>query len=120
VAPDGPWSWKDLDDVALLQERGWLSQEDLDHLERAKVEVVGAVEGRCFPFDGSLILRRPDPSLGAASLPVDWDQFPSAQGSGKWQSGPAADRARLAAVRRTATAIVIPRSANTAPCRRLL
>ena len=29
VAPDGNWSWKDLDDVPLLQERGWLRQEDL-------------------------------------------------------------------------------------------
>ncbi len=27
VVPDGTWSWKDLDDVALLQERGWLGQE---------------------------------------------------------------------------------------------
>jgi predicted RNA-binding protein associated with RNAse of E/G family len=76
VAPDGTWRWKDLDDVALLQERGWLGQEDLAHLERAKVEVVGAVEGRCFPFDGSLIARRPDPSLSPATLPVDWDQLP--------------------------------------------
>ena len=78
VAPDGSWSWKDLDDVALLQERGWLRQDDLAHLERAKVEVVGAVEGRCFPFDGSLIARRPDPSLSPATLPVDWDHFPGA------------------------------------------
>ncbi len=28
VAPDGTWSWKDLDDVALLQERGWLGQQE--------------------------------------------------------------------------------------------
>lgn len=28
VAPDGTWSWKDLDDVPHLQKRGWLRQED--------------------------------------------------------------------------------------------
>ena len=76
VAPSGTWSWKDLDDVALLHDRGSLGQENLAHLERAKVEVVGAVEGRCFPFDGSLISRRPDLSLSAATLPVDWHQLP--------------------------------------------
>ncbi len=76
VAPDGTWSWKDLDDVALLQERGWLGQEDLAHLERAKVEVVGAVEGRRFPFDGSLFARRPNQSVSPATLPADWVQLP--------------------------------------------
>ena len=90
-------SWRDLDDVALLQERGWLRQEDLGHLERAKAEVVRAVEGRCFPFDGSLVARRPDPSLVPATLPVEWGHFPAgkALSRGKGASlglGPAGSR----------------------------
>jgi hypothetical protein len=70
-------------------------------LEGAKVEVVGAVEGGCFPFDGSLIARRPDPSLSPATLPVDWDQRPGGWGSRAWQRRPAFDPAVPAHCRRS-------------------
>lgn len=73
--PDGSWFWKDEDHLPLVRAAGWLPPEDEAEVDAARSVVVGLVEERRFPFDGSLLHLRPDPSSTPAVLPSDWDRI---------------------------------------------
>lgn len=68
---DGNWAWKDEDHLALVRAAGWLDRKGENELDRARQDVVAAVEQRIFPFDGSLLDLRPSP-VDPPQLPADW------------------------------------------------
>jgi hypothetical protein len=72
VQPDLTWSWKDEDELVLAVERGRLSHDDAAAIRHEGERVVGRIEARRFPFDGSLIDWRPDPAWPVPVLGDDW------------------------------------------------
>src|SRR5262245_20955897 len=76
VAPDGTWSWKDVDEFEALT-------GDADHwtaAEAAEIRAEGErlaklAEGRTFPFDGTWCDFRPDESWQIPQRPaIGWDR----------------------------------------------
>jgi hypothetical protein len=75
VHPDGSWVWKDEDHLELARAAGWLTEQGDVHIERAREEVVAAVERQHFPFDGSLLSLRPSAESLPPQLPGAWDSL---------------------------------------------
>jgi Protein of unknown function (DUF402) len=73
VAPDGRWSFKDVDEYEDLRRRGWIGDDDREGVERAKPTVVAGIESGRFPFDGSLLDWHWPAGLPVAALPAGWD-----------------------------------------------
>ena len=76
VQPDGRWEWKDEDEFADRRQAGLISAEEAESVQRAAEVMIGRIEGRCPPFDGSSIDWRPDPAWRPPRLPVSWDRAP--------------------------------------------
>lgn len=77
VLPDGSHSWKDEDQVDIVRQLGWLTDEDWASFDAARDEILEALRSGRFPFDGSLLGSRPDPTMTPAVLPSDWDSLSS-------------------------------------------
>lgn len=70
VGPDRRWSWKDEDHFKLATDAGLISADQVAAVETARSEVTALIDGRSFPFDDSLLARKPTGELPV--LPVDW------------------------------------------------
>ena len=75
INPDFSFEWKDKDDYQKAIEAGVIYPEWVEEIEKAKIEVLERLKKREYPFDGSWLDWRPDPSWSAPGLPKDWDKI---------------------------------------------
>jgi protein associated with RNAse G/E len=75
VQPDFSFEWKDVDDYEKGIEVGIILPEWAKEIENAKPEILGRLEKRHYPFDGSWLDWMPDPSWSPPRLPNDWNQI---------------------------------------------
>jgi hypothetical protein len=75
INPDLSYEWKDVDDFQKATEHGIISPEWIQGIENAKPEIFDQLEKRQYPFDGSWLDWRPDPSWSRPTLPENWDKI---------------------------------------------
>lgn len=75
INPDFSFEWKDLDDYQNAIEHGLVIPEWTQKIEAAKPEIFDRLENRQYPFDGSWLDWKPDPSWGPPKLPENWDKI---------------------------------------------
>lgn len=75
IRPDLSYEWKDLDDYRKAIEHGLLTPELIQGIEEAKPEIFHRLENRLYPFDGSWLDWRPDPTWQPPKLPEYWDKI---------------------------------------------
>jgi hypothetical protein len=75
IYPDFSYTWKDIDDYEKGIEAGVILPEWADKIEAAKPEILGRLENREYPFDGSWLDWQPDLHLPLPTLPENWDKI---------------------------------------------
>ena len=75
IHPDLSFQWKDVDDYEKGIETGIILPEWVQGVELAKIEILDKLEKRQYPFDGSWLDWRPDPSWKPPQLPENWDKI---------------------------------------------
>lgn len=75
IHPDFMYEWKDEDDYQQAIEHGIISSEQIQGIERSKIEIFSKLEKRQYPFDGSWLHWMPDPTWIAPQLPQNWDKI---------------------------------------------
>ncbi|MGY0233155.1 DUF402 domain-containing protein [Longispora urticae] len=74
VEPDRSWAWKDEDEFAeRTGHRAYWTAAEAPGIRAEGERLVALVEAGGYPFDGSLVDFRPDPSWKPSVLPPDWD-----------------------------------------------
>jgi predicted RNA-binding protein associated with RNAse of E/G family len=73
IHPDFSFEWKDLDDYKQGIKAGIIHPDWVNAIEVAILEVLGDLEKRKYPFDGSWLDWMPDPNWTPAKLPENWD-----------------------------------------------
>lgn len=74
VHPDLTCEWKDIDDYNTGLATGVILDEWAEAVEAAKVEILGKVERREYPLDGTWLNWLPDPAWPPPRLPAGWDR----------------------------------------------
>lgn len=74
IEPSYAWHWKDSEEYQDGIAKGILGKEWTDQIEQSKPEVFQIIEQHLYPFDGSWLNWRPDPSWELPKLPTGWDQ----------------------------------------------
>jgi len=74
VAPDLTWSWKDEDEFEEALDHGILTEGTASMARDAALRAIADVEARRWPFDGSLVGWRPNPSWLVPAMPPNWDE----------------------------------------------
>ena len=72
VHPDLSWYLKDEDDYRDGISQGGIQQTWVNEIAKAQDEVLGRLQRRQYPFDGSWLEWRPDPEWQPPSLPDGW------------------------------------------------
>lgn len=75
IDPDFSFHWKDLDDYQKGIETEIILPEWVKEIESAKIEILGSLEARRYPFDGSWLDWKPDPAWSPPTLPENWDKI---------------------------------------------
>ncbi len=75
IRPDFTYEWKDEDDYQKAIEHGLISAKWIQGIEEAKPEIFNRLEKRQYPFDGSWLDWKPDPSWSPPTLPENWDKI---------------------------------------------
>ena len=75
IDPDLTFRWKDEDDYKEAIEHGLITSEWTAGIEAAKPEILNRLENGQYPFDGSWLDWKPNPSWTAPKLPVNWDKI---------------------------------------------
>lgn len=75
IHPDFSYEWKDVEDYQNAISYALISPEWEKEIKLATEEVMARLEKRQYPFDGSWLDWRPDPSWQPPCLPLDWDAF---------------------------------------------
>jgi protein associated with RNAse G/E len=73
IRPDFSLEWKDVEDYQIAISHGLISPEWARGIELATEDVIARLEKRQYPFDGSWLDWKPDPSWQSPRLPQDWD-----------------------------------------------
>ena len=73
--PNFTYEWKDEDDYEQAIEHGVIFTEWIQGIEKSKVEIFDRLEKRQYPFDGSWLNWKPDPSWMPPTLPENWDKI---------------------------------------------
>lgn len=73
IHPDFSYEWKDVDDYQQAISHGLISPEWTQEIEFAREDAMERLEKRVYPFDGSWLDWKPDPSWQPPRLPQDWD-----------------------------------------------
>ncbi len=75
IHPDFSHEWKDVDDYLQAVSHGLISPEWSKEIEFAREDVIERLENRVYPFDGSWLDWKPDPSWQPPMLPENWDKI---------------------------------------------
>ena len=75
IKPDLNFRWKDVNDYQKAIECGIISSECIQGIETSKPEILEQLENRRYPFDGSWLDWKPDPSWSPPKLPANWDKI---------------------------------------------
>ena len=75
IHPDFSYEWKDVEDYQKAIENEIILPEWIEGIEAAKQDVFEKLEPRRYPFDGSWLDWRPDPSWSPPNLPENWDKI---------------------------------------------
>jgi len=75
IEPDYEWYWKDKDDYDEGIERGIISHDWVRGIDAARQEVLEKIEQRLYPYDGSWLNWRPDPTWVPPTLSENWDKI---------------------------------------------
>ena len=75
INPNFCFKWKDEDDYQKAIDHGLIIPEWIQGIEDAKPEIFDKLEGRQYPFDGSWLDWKPDPSWEPPKLPENWDKI---------------------------------------------
>lgn len=75
IHPDFSYEWKDIDDYQSAIEHGVIFSEWIHGIEEAKQELFEKLEQRHYPFDGSWLDWKPDPTWSPPTLPENWDKI---------------------------------------------
>lgn len=75
VEPTYEWSWKDVDEYQLGIDRGVILNGWMQEIDKAKPEIFDKLARRQYPFDGSWLDWKPDPSWIPPKLPENWDKI---------------------------------------------
>jgi len=75
INPDLSWRWKDVDDYQKAIDQGIILPEWACEIEKAKEEIFDRLENRKYPYDGSWLNWKPDPSWSSPKLPANWDKI---------------------------------------------
>ncbi|MEV0901908.1 DUF402 domain-containing protein [Actinoplanes sp. NPDC049802] len=75
VEPDRGWEWKDEDEMAARTGHPWYFDSAMAEKIRAEgVRLIRLAETGAFPFDGTHLDFRPDPTWRPSTLPAGWDE----------------------------------------------
>lgn len=74
VRPDGSCSWKDEDEFATALTLGRFNPDQVQAIRDEGQRVILDVEAQRWPFDGSCLDWRPDPTWPIPPIPLHWDQ----------------------------------------------
>jgi protein associated with RNAse G/E len=75
IRPDFSYKWKDVDDYQEGIAHGVILPEWCNEIESATSEVMERLEKRQYPFDGSWLDWKPDPTWQPPMLPENWDKI---------------------------------------------
>jgi protein associated with RNAse G/E len=75
IRSDFGYEWKDVDDYQNAISHGLVSPKWAKEIETATDEVLEQVAMRLYPFDGSLLDWKPDPTWQPPMLPENWDKI---------------------------------------------
>jgi protein associated with RNAse G/E len=75
IYPDFRYEWKDVDEYQKAIQCEIIFPEWIKGIEEARPQVLNTLETRQYPFDGSWLDWRPDPSWGSPTLPENWDKI---------------------------------------------
>ena len=75
VNPDLSMEWKDEGDYQMAIDHGLITLEWMQEIDNAKPEILERIEKRHYPFDGSWLDWKPDPSWEPPKLPENWDKI---------------------------------------------
>jgi len=73
VNPDLSFEWKDEADYQKAIDHGVILPEWIQGIEDAKQEILGMLDGRQYPFNGTWLNWTPDPTWSPPALPANWD-----------------------------------------------
>jgi len=74
VHPDLSWEWKDEDDFAEACAHGRFTPEEAEAVRAEAARLIPDIEAGIWPFDGSLIGWRPDPTWTTPAIPAIWNE----------------------------------------------
>ncbi|MGC4191096.1 MAG: DUF402 domain-containing protein [Thermomicrobiales bacterium] len=74
VHPDRTWAWKDERDFADAIAFGRFTAEDANIIRKEAARLIPDIEAGTWPFDGSLVGWRPDPSWPMPAMPENWNE----------------------------------------------
>jgi len=75
IHPNFTHEWKDLEEYDAVRKQGIISREHERAIETAQPEIFDKLEKRQYPFDGSWLDWKPDPSWIPPKLPANWDKI---------------------------------------------
>ena len=75
INPDFSYEWKDIEDYRTAIEKGIIFPEWAREIDIAKNEILENLEKRQYPYDGSWLDWKPDPSWWPPKLPENWDKI---------------------------------------------
>jgi len=75
IEPDLSFYWKDEDDYQKAIEHGLITAEWIKGIEDSKIEVLDRLRQCQYPFDGSWLNWKPDPTWQPPTLPQNWDKI---------------------------------------------
>jgi len=75
IEPDHEWHWKDVENYQKGIDCGVIRREWVEQIDKAKQEVLETHENRSYPFDGSWLDWKPDPSWQLPRLLENWDKI---------------------------------------------
>ena len=73
MTPDLKWRWKDEELTAGWIDAGVYTAVEVVAIRETGLRVIADVEARRFPFDGSWLEWRPDPTWATPETPPGWD-----------------------------------------------
>ena len=75
INPDLSFTWKNMDEYEKAIDCGLILPEWIKGIEEVKPAIFDRLENHRYPFDGSWLNWRPDPTWTPPTLPANWDKI---------------------------------------------